>query len=255
MRAKNIPMAAGVTYPLLAIDAGNTAVKFAAVARQGAKPKLLATMATDKLSAVRARKIFPGAEHIVISSVVPAASRALRFAFPGARFLGPRTPLNFTTRVDRRTVGSDRLANMATAALHNELGVLVVGCGTATTFDVLDADGVHQGGAIAPGWRPFAAALSTKAAKIPAVKLRRPVSWAGRNTRDALSAGVAGGYGAMVDGVIAALAGSRRCRVVFTGGDAALVADLSRHKSFLDPLWTLRGIAVLGAQDGCEGKK
>ncbi|MEI7865137.1 MAG: type III pantothenate kinase [Chthoniobacterales bacterium] len=244
----------GVTYPLLVIDAGNTAVKFASVQRPDASPKLLATMATEKLSAARARKFFPAAASIVISSVVPAASRTLRLAFPAARFLGPRTPLNFTTRVDRRTVGSDRLANMAAAAQRRKSSVLVIGCGTATTFDVLDADGVHQGGAIAPGWRTFATALAAKAAKIPAVKLRRPVSWTGRNTRDALTAGIAGGYGAMVDGLIDRLAGPRRWRVVFTGGDAALVAGLIRHKVFLDPLWTLRGIAILGRQSGLGGR-
>jgi len=242
-------MPASANYPLLVIDAGNTAVKFATVARRGGVPRLLATVATGKLSAERARNIFPRAGRVVISSVVPSASLVLRRAFPGAQLLGPRTQLNFTTRTDRRTIGTDRLANMAAAVQRYGRSVLVVGCGTATTFDVLDADGVHQGGAIAPGWRAFAAVLAVKTAKIHAVKLQRPVSWTGRNTREALAAGLAGGYGVMMDGLIAALAGTRRLRLVFTGGDAALVGGLCRNKVSLHPLWTLRGIAILGGHD------
>jgi len=246
-------MPANANYPLLVIDAGNTAVKFAAVARRGGVPRLLATVATGKLSATRARSIFPQAGRVVISSVVPGTSRVLRRAFPGAQFLGPRTQLNFSTRADPRTIGTDRLANMAAAAQRYGRSVLVVGCGTATTFDVLDADGAHQGGAIAPGWRAFAAVLAEKTAKIHVVKLQRPVTWTGRNTREALAAGIAGGYGVMMDGLISALAGERRMRVVFTGGDAALVSGLGRHKVSLDPLWTLRGIAILGGYDRRKG--
>ena len=48
-------------------------------------------------------------------------------------------------------MGADRVVN-AVAALDRYKGsLIVVDFGTATTFDVVDADGTYRGGVIAPG--------------------------------------------------------------------------------------------------------
>jgi type III pantothenate kinase len=247
-------VAAKSIYPMLVIDAGNTSVKFARVARRHATPRVLATVATAQLTAARVKAIVrrSGCRSVVASCVVPAARKVLRAACPSVSFIGQSTRLGFSTAVDRSTVGADRLANMAEAARRFGKDTLVADFGTAATFDLLDARGCFAGGAIAPGLRVLAKTLSDQTAQLPTAEFAAPRRAAGRNTREALRSGVAGGYAGMVAHLLRALPAKR---VVFTGGDAALVAKLSGRKVTIDPLWTLRGISVLGDPGAREASK
>lgn len=238
-------------YPLLLIDAGNSAVKFAVQENQRQRPRLTASVATCKLTVARAQALWKksGARRAAAACVVPDIARLLRDAFPAVSFVSPRSRLNFATLVDRRTVGADRIANMAEAARRYENSVIVASFGTAATFDVLDPAGRFVGGAIAPGFRTLARALEARTALLPRAEDRRPRRFAGRNTREALRSGVTGGYAGLVEYLVGKIAeenfGMRRHRLVFTGGDAPIVRRLTGLAATVDPLWTLRGIAVL----------
>jgi type III pantothenate kinase len=243
---------------MLVIDAGNTSVKFAIVTRSGSCPKLLQCVPTHALTTAVAKRLGARAKLVAVSSVVPAASRILRKAFPQVRFVGPRTTLEFKTMADRITIGSDRLANVAAAKARYTRNVLVASFGTAATFDIIDANGIHRGGAIAPGWSAFADLPSVKTALLPRVPAEAAKKSIGRNTREALAAGTCGGYAAMVVQIIDAIkreAGVKKLRVIITGGEANIVAKMARLKSISDPLLTLRGIALLCASDTREGSK
>lgn len=245
-------------YPLLVVDAGNSAVKFAVVTRAGATPKLLRSVPTAKLTPATAGRARCAIRSVVVSSVVPAASRILKRVFPAAQFVGPRTALAFKSLANRKTTGADRLANMAAAHARYGTNVLVASFGTAATFDIIDGHGIHRGGAITPGWKNFAGILSTRTALLPRVDAKKAVRFTGTDTRGALAAGVAGGYAAMVSSIIAAMkreAGVKKLRVVFTGGDALVVAALLPVKAISDPLLTMRGIAILARGIGREGSK
>ncbi len=236
---------------MLAVDAGNSSVKFAVVARPGGKPGLLARVPNTEMSVARVRATAKksGAVASAAACVVPRTAATLLAACPRMIMIGPSSPLNFTTAVDRRTVGADRLANMAEAARRGRANTIVADFGTAATFDLLDAHGRFVGGAIGPGLRTLALSLAAKAAQLPAAALQPPRRWAGRNTAEALRAGVAGGYAGLVLHVLAKLAGSGHGRrapaLVFTGGDAAVVARLTGCKAVIDPVWTLRGVCAL----------
>jgi len=241
-------MSSPIEYPLLIIDAGNTSVKFAKVVRAGGAPKPVTSVPTAKLTIARARRAGVGCRSVYISSVVPSASRVLKRAYPAAQFIGPRTKIGFTTVVDRKTIGSDRLANVAAAHARHGGKMIVASFGTAATFELIDSKGVHRGGAIAPGWKSFAGNLAAHTALLPRLGAKKAKRFAGRNTREALTAGIGGGYALMVSGIIAMLAdeaGVKTPRVVFTGGDAGAVAALLPWKAVTDPLLTLRGIALL----------
>ena len=247
-----------VQFPMLVIDAGNTSVKFALVARAGASPKLLRSVPTARLSVTAAKRAGAKAKSVTISSVVPSASRILKRAFPAARFLGPSTPLPLPSEVNRKTLGSDRLANVAAAHAKYGRNVLVASFGTAATFDLIDDKGIHRGGAIAPGWSSFAGILSARTALLPRTGAKKATRIIARNTLGALNAGVNGGYAALVTHIVTGMkkeAGIKNLRVVFTGGDAAEVAGLLPWKAVSDPLLTLRGIAVLAGADAREASK
>ena len=239
---------------MLVIDAGNTSVKFARVARRHGTPRIVANVPTAHLTSARAQAIVrrSGCASAAASCVVPAIRKVLRAAFPSIALIGKSSPLNFSTLVDRNTVGDDRLANMAEAARRFGKSVVVADCGTAATFDWLDARGYFAGGAIAPGLRILAKALSRETAQLPVIELAPPRRAAGRTTREALRAGVVGGYAGMVRHLLAAWPAKH---VVFTGGDAALVAKLTGLKVTVDPLWTLKGVSVLGDLAAREASK
>lgn len=232
-------------YPMMVVDAGNTCVKFARIARRAASPRVFAIVPAASLGAARVKTLRKksGCRTAVASCVTKSAARALRSGCPGIIFIDKSTALNFAAGVDRLTVGADRLANMAEAARRFGKSATVCDFGTAATFDVLDGRGRFAGGAIAPGVRALAAALAEAAARLPVADLVAPRRWTGRNTRDALRSGVAGGYAGLVLHLLRRLPSKH---VVFTGGDARLVAKLTGLEVVIDPLWTLRGIAALG---------
>ena len=245
MKSSNPP----TSYPLLVIDAGNTTVKFAVVKRHDGRPQLLANCPTAKLTAHRVRSILrqSGATRAAAASVVPAVTKTLRAAQPGIFLVDGQSTLGLTALVDRRTVGADRLANMAEAVRRYGRSVTVADFGTAATFDVLDERGVFTGGAIAPGVHTFAASLSASTAQLPLAEITKPPRRAGRHTLEAIQAGLGHGYAGLVRHILAAPGFSAK-HLVFTGGDAALVNRLTGLRATVDPLWTLRGIAALADQ-------
>ena len=241
-------MASATSYPMLLVDAGNTAVKFATVSRPGATPRMIGSLRTAQLHASAARKMAGRYETAIVASVVPAATRILRRAFPAGKFIGPRTPVSFRTLYDRKNLGADRLAQVAAACALRGKNVLVISCGTATVFDLIDQRGVHRGGAIAPGWKTFAEWPQTATAALPEVTPTAPKKFAGRDTRAALRAGVSGGYAGMVKSIVSAMqmeSGGKKLRIIFTGGDAQLAARLTGLRAVTDPLLTMRGLALL----------
>lgn len=70
--------------------------------------------------------------------------------------------------------------------------MLVADFGTAATFDLLDEGGRFAGGAIAPGLRTLATALSQGTALLPVIESKPPRTMMGKNTRDALRSGLCG---------------------------------------------------------------
>jgi type III pantothenate kinase len=241
-------------YPMLVVDAGNTVVKFATVGRAGAAPRLVASVPTAQLTAARVCTICRRASvrSAMASCVVPRLAKILRSGCAGMALIGPATKLPFATEVDRRTVGADRLANMAEAVRRFGKSAVVADFGTAATFDLLDARGCFAGGVIAPGLHMVATSLAKKTAQLPVIEMKAPKVFAGRNTREALRAGVLGGYAGLVAHLLRQLPARH---VVFTGGQAKLVAKLAGVKVTIDPLWTLKGIAVLGALNVREASK
>ncbi len=108
---------------------------------------------------------------IAIASTVPALTDAFeaiaaRREIPCAVAAAGTIPM--AVRVDRPgEVGPDRLVNAYAAAHLLGTPAIVVDCGTATTFDAVDAQGAFVGGAIAPGLQLGLEALAARTARLP----------------------------------------------------------------------------------------
>ncbi|MEP7738674.1 type III pantothenate kinase [Nocardioides sp. 31GB23] len=150
-----------------------------------------------------------------------------------------------------REVGSDRIINaLAVATLHSGPAVVVDFGGTATTFDVVSAQGQYVGGAIAPGIEISLEALGRRGAQLRKVELARPRSVIAKNTVEALQSGMVFGAAAQVEGIVHRMVAELGVRtddmtVVATGHLAPLVLEECSVFTVHDPWLTLRGLGLV----------
>jgi type III pantothenate kinase len=189
---------------------------------------------------------------VVASSVVPDALQVL-VDHVGERFdqdaliVGKTIPLPIDVAVtDAKALGVDRAC--AAAAAYDTLGTacVIVDFGSAVTVDLVDDEGTFLGGAILPGAAMQLAALHGHTAALPVVPVEVPPLPYGRDTAEAMQAGVcygiAGAVRQLVEGYATYL--NRWPQVVATGGDLELLAP---HCGYLDSLvqhLVLRGIGL-----------
>lgn len=149
-----------------------------------------------------------------------------------------------------REVGADRIVNALAAAELYGGPCLVVDFGTATTFDVIDAENRYLGGAIAPGVQLSLEALGRRGAQLRSVELAMPRSVIGKNTVEAIQSGVIYGFAGQVDGIVDRLVESLgvdhdHVTVIATGGYPDLVVDNCSTISTCDPWLTLVGLRLV----------
>ena len=193
---------------------------------------------------------------VIISSTVPRLVFNLRVF--SDRYFGcrpmvvgkPECRLPVDVRVDAGTdVGPDRLVN--TVAGHDRHGgdLIVVDFGTATTFDVVDADGAYIGGVIAPGVNLSLQALHREAAALPHVDVTRPERVIGTNTVDCMQSGIFWGYVGLVDGICARIKAERgrAMTVIATGGLAPLFQQGTDMFDMFEDDLTMHGLTVIHA--------
>ena len=143
--------------------------------------------------------------------------------------------------------GADRIANVAGAYVYDK-PTIVVDFGTATTFDIVNADGEFIGGLIAPGLNLQLKSLNKFTSKLPRIDVTLSNSAIGHNTADAILSGVIRGSAAMIDGLVEQCEKElgQRAVVVATGGYSGLIANyMKRPFDFINPTLTLEGLRHL----------
>jgi type III pantothenate kinase len=191
--------------------------------------------------------------HIIISSVVPPVDSTLRqvcetYFHVEPLFVEPGIKTGMPMLIDNPTeLGADRLVN-AIAAFERYGGpCVVVDFGTATTFDVISANGEYLGGAIAPGLGISADALFSRAARLGRIDIKRPAKVIGTNTVTHLQSGLYFGYIGLVDGIIERIVAEigAQPNVIATGGLARQISEDSRFIAKIDDMLTLDGLRIL----------
>jgi type III pantothenate kinase len=190
---------------------------------------------------------------VVFSSVDPRWTERLRRALDrlgASRILevSAKIEFPFEIAVERPSkTGPDRLAAAAGVAAAGGREAIVVDAGTAITVDVLSKKG-FLGGAIFPGTGLLYRALHDGTAALPLVTgsggAARPP---GRNTRDAIVAGVEGGAAGAVRELVALSRRSvtKNARVWVTGGGGAGLAKHLGKSARYEPDLVLRGLEYL----------
>lgn len=250
---------------LLAIDVGNTNTVFA-LCEDGSVVAEWRCRTERKRTAdeyfvwlqelMRFRKLDGSVSSVVISSVVPQVVFNLRvlsdryFACRPKVVGKPDVRLPVPPRVDPTTpVGADRLVN--TVGAHDRYGpnLVVVDFGTATTFDVVGADGAYEGGVIAPGVNLSLQALHDASAALPFIDVTKPERVIGTNTIACMQSGIYWGYVGLIEGICARIRTERGVpmTVIGTGGLSTLFAQGTNVLQKIDTGLTIHGLVLIDA--------
>jgi type III pantothenate kinase len=190
----------------------------------------------------------------IIASVVPEANFNLRrlcreYCRRDPLVVGePGVEIGARSLVDRpEEVGADRLVNTVAAQDRYKGPLIVVDFGTATTLDVVDADGNYRGGVIAPGINLSLQALAMAAAKLPSVPIARTEKVIGTSTVACMQSGIFWGYVGLVEGLVDRIKREfgAPMDVVSTGGLAQLFDGATRVVNHVDPDLTLWGLRLI----------
>lgn len=249
---------------LLAVDVGNSNVKFAIMDGRDILSRWRMTSDHKLSSAEYADYLLPllresdydidDIDGMIISTVVPQILHNLQdFA---RKFINVEAVVandaswGIAINVDNpNSVGSDRLVNAIGAHEDYEGELIVISLGTATTIDHIGEDGSYHGGLIAPGIALSRDALAHAAAQLPHIDLKRAADKAviGKNTEDQILIGLYWGYYALLEGLIDRM---RReidapVTIIVTGGLSVLFRKEDEIFDHIDPNLTLRGLSIL----------
>ena len=249
---------------ILTLDIGNTNIKTALF--DGMEMKQYWRVATDRnrtsdeygiilMNLLRNSNIDPASiEGIMMSSVVPQINFTIEhmcrnyFGMEPMKIEpGVKTGINIKYE-NPRELGSDRIANAVAAYELYGGPCITIDFGTATTFGAISAKGEFLGGAICPGLKLAAEALTERAAKLPRFELAKPESVIGKNTVTNMQSGIVYGYIGQVNYLIERMKremGAPDVKVIATGGLSVLVAGESNVIDVMDGLLTLKGLCLI----------
>ncbi len=188
----------------------------------------------------------------IVSSVVPqvtadvcGAVELLTGTAPLLMGPGIRTGLNIKSDTHTQ-MGTDIVAYSVGAAAKYPSPAIVVDMGTAVTMSYLRGN-TYEGCIIMPGVRVALEALSDRAAELPHISIEAPGDILGRNTVDAMRAGIIYGNASMIDGMIARLEASAGsvAAVVGTGNAGAEILKYCSRTIHYDPDLLLSGLYLI----------
>ena len=191
---------------------------------------------------------------VIVASVVPDVMHSLGSAFvkyfgikPMVVSAGIKTGIRIKTE-NPKQVGADRLVDAVAAYTIHGGPVIVIDYGTATTYDVVGADGTFEAAVIAPGIRTSAQAMWEKAAMLPAVELQKPSSILARETVASMQAGIVFGQIGQTEYIVKKIrqeAGYENAKVIASGGLGNIIANETDIIDVYDPQLTLKGLQII----------
>lgn len=220
---------------ILAVDAGNSRIKWG-LAERG-EWRALGAAAIDDIErhAAQAWPPLPAPAHIAVANVAGTAAEQrlaalfLRFfaraaaPAPVAWLRAVRTAGGVTNGYDDPgQLGVDRWAALVAARARHAGDSLVVMAGTATTIDRLDARGTFRGGMILPGLDLMKRSLAAGTAGLPFA--RGQYSDEPRSTPDAIESGCLAAQAGAIERAYARLPAGAPC--FLSGGAARAIAPL-----------------------------
>ena len=190
----------------------------------------------------------------IVASVVPAIMHAFMGAV--ARYIdvkpilvgpGIKTGIKLTN-ANPAEIGADRIVDVV--ATYEIYGgpLLVIDFGTATTYDLVTADGSFGVGITAPGIKISAKALWEDTAKLPEIEIKKPHSILAQDTITSMQAGLIYGQIGQTEYIINEVkkeSGLKEMKVIATGGLGRIISSETKMIDVYDSMLTLKGLKIL----------
>ncbi len=216
----------------LCIDQGNSRTKVALMTDEG---KIINHFIYKSFSSADVERLFDlyDISDSIISSVIniePAIVNTLNRRSQHFVLFDHMTPVPIRNGYDTpATLGQDRLAAAVGASrLCPNENLLIIDVGSAITYDFVSADGEYFGGNIAPGLKMRLTMLNRMTKKLPLVEVdeNELIPLFGKNTRDAIAAGVIRGVAYEVKGYMRTLREKMpHFKTYLTGGNAPYILN------------------------------
>ena len=186
----------------------------------------------------------------ILSSVIDHSPAMETLLAKATRFhkLDHHSKVPITTPVGKpETIGADRLALVVAAVdLFPDKNNLVIGVGSAITYNYVNKYHEFIGGGISPGMEMRFKSLQAFTAKLPLVKADWNFPLAGYDTRTNILSGVILGMAREIDGIIGDYEEKYdNFNVLMTGGDATYFARHLKKKIFADPWLIYKGLYAI----------
>lgn len=193
-------------------------------------------------------------EGAIISSVVPKVMESLHNAivkYFGIKpiIVGPgiKTGIKLTSS-NPKEVGADRLVDVVSGYEKYGGPLLVIDFGTATTYNLVTADGSFSVGITAPGVKISAKALWEDAAKLPEIEIKKPSSILATETVTSMQAGLIYGQIGATKYIIEQVKKEMsydNLKVVATGGMGSIISPEVEEIDYYDINLTIDGLRIL----------
>lgn len=251
---------------IICIDIGNTNIKYAIYDKK--ELKISFRVATDLkktsdeygatlIGMMKSMGISPkDLEGGILSSVVPSLDYTMDkmcdvYLHIKPFHIEPGLKSGLNIRCDNaREVGADRIVNCVSAIVEygENIPLIVVDFGTATTFNIISETNEFIGGVIAPGIKGSLDSLVNGTAKLPRVEIEAPKSIIAKNTVTNMQAGIVFGFAGLVDYIVARIKKelkASRVKTIATGGFSEIISKEVSCIDVVDKFLTLKGLKYL----------
>ncbi len=194
----------------------------------------------------------------IVASVVPNIMHSLlsgiaKYIYEKPMIVGSgiKTGIKIITE-NPKEIGPDRIVDAVGAYEKYGGPVLVLDFGTATTYDLVTADGEFAAGITAPGIRISAKALWEDTAKLPEIEIRKPKSILAQETISSMQAGLVYGQIGQTEYIINKVkeeSGLKDMKVIATGGLGRIISDETDAIDVYDRNLTLEGLKIIYAKN------
>ena len=191
---------------------------------------------------------------VIVASVVPDIMHSLGSAFikyfgikPMVVSAGIKTGIRIVTE-NPKQVGADRIVDAVAAYTLYGGPVIVIDFGTATTYDIVGADGTFEGAVIAPGIRIAAQAMTEQAAMLPAIEIKKPESILAKETVASMQAGLVFGQIGQTEYIVKKIkeeSGYLNAKVIASGGLGKMIAKETDVIDVYYSQLTLKGLRFI----------
>ena len=231
---------------LLAVDVGNTDVTFGVFDGEKLAARFRFTVQVPRTSDEYGELLCNILEQkgykpdditeVIIASVVPKmmysfTSGIIKYldCHPIVVGAGTKTGIRIDT-MNPKEIGPDRIVDAVSAFELYGGPIIVVDYGTATTYDLVTADGAFKGGVISPGIRISANALWNNTANLPEIEIKCPGNI---------------GQTEYIIRKIKEESGLMNAKVIATGGLGKVVYENTKSIEIYDGDLTLKGLQLI----------